>query len=489
MTGAPGPNTRRDAEAAYPALALVVGGRWIGAEERPTVPVVDPGTERVLGHLPVADEADLDRAIEAAHDAFPGWRDTPALARGRILRAAAGWLRAHRRDWAGLIALELGKPLAQAEAEAETACEMIDWAAEEGRRLYGRDIPPRTSGLRLTAFSEPVGPVGAIAGWNAPAITPARKIAGALGAGCSIVLKPSEATPASGLMLARAFAEAGLPPGVLNLVFGDPPAIGRRLATDPRLRMLSFTGGTSVGKDLAALCAATMKRMVMELGGHAPVIVLADCDVEAVARAGAAAKYRNGGQVCTSPTRFLVEAPAYRRFADAFVGAAQALKVGDPFAAGTQMGPLQNARRAAAIRALLADARPRATLSEGSAPEGPGFWQAPAVLTDLGPEARAWHEEPFGPLAVLAPCAGLDAAIAEANRLSLGLAAYAFTSSLAAAERLGREVQAGTLAVNHWSASFPETPFGGVKDSGFGLEGGQEGVMAFRQQRFVSVAS
>lgn len=480
---------RAEAVAAYPALPLAIAGRWIAAEDRPTAPVIDPSTEQVLGRLTLADEADLDRAIQAAHDAFPAWRDTPALARSRVLREAAGWLRTRKRDWARLIALELGKPLVQAEAEAETACEMFEWAAEEGRRLYGRDIPARNAALRLTAVSEPVGPVGAIAGWNAPAITPARKISGALGAGCTIVIKPSEATPASCLMIARAFEEAGLPPGVLNVVFGDPPAIGRAFATDPRLRLLSFTGGTAVGKHLASLCAGTMTRMVMELGGHAPVVVLADCNVEAVARAAVTAKYRNGGQVCISPTRFLVEAPVYRRFAQAFAVAAQDLRVGDPFAPETQMGPLQNARRVAAIRALVDDARSRALVHEGHAPSGAGFWQPPTVLMDLPGDARAWHEEPFGPLALIAPCDGLDAAIREANRLSLGLAAYAFTTSLAAAERLGREIQAGSLAVNHWAASFPETPFGGLKDSGFGLEGGQEGLMAFRQQRFVSVAS
>jgi succinate-semialdehyde dehydrogenase/glutarate-semialdehyde dehydrogenase len=481
--------SRADAVAAYPILRLLIGGSWIGAGERATVPVVDPSTEAVLGHLPVAHEEDLDQAIQAATDAFPGWRDTPALARGRILRGAAERLRGRKPAVAALIALELGKPLPQAEAEVEVACEMFEWAAEEGRRLYGRDIPARTRGLRMVAFSEPVGPAGAVAGWNAPAITPARKISGALGAGCTLVLKPSEATPATALAIAEALIEAGLPPGVLNLVFGDPPAIGRRLATDPRLRLLSFTGGTAVGKDLTALCAGTMKRMVMELGGHAPVLVMADTDVEAVAASAVAAKFRNAGQVCISPTRFLVEAPAYDRFAATFLEAARGLVVGDPFAAGTRMGPLQNARRRTAIRALVQDGRAHGTVTEGSAPSGPGFWQAPSVLTGLDPAARARHEEPFGPVALIEPVADLEAAITEANRLSFGLAAYAFTGSLRTAERLSRAIQSGTLAINHWASSFPETPFGGLKDSGFGAEGGSEGLLAFTQQRFVSVAA
>lgn len=480
---------RADAVAAYPTLRLLIGGAWIAAGERDTIAILDPGTEAVLGRLPVAREDDLDRAIQAAADAFPGWRDTPALARGRILRGAAERLRGRKATVAALIALELGKPLPQAEAEVELACEMFEWAAEEGRRLYGRDIPARTQGLRMVAFSEPVGPAGAVAGWNAPAVTPARKISGALGAGCTLVLKASEATPATALAIAEALIEAGLPPGVLNLVFGDPPTIGHCLATDPRLRLLSFTGGTAVGKALTALCAGTMKRMVMELGGHAPVLVMADTDIEAVAASAVTAKYRNAGQVCISPTRFLVEASAYDRFADVFQAAARKLVVGNPFDAGTQMGPLQNARRRSAIRALVEDARVHGMVVEGSAPSGPGFWQAPSVLTGLHPAARARHEEPFGPVALIEPVADLEAAITEANRLNFGLAAYAFTGSLRTAERLSRAIQSGSLAINHWSSSFPETPFGGLKDSGFGTEGGSEGLLSFTQQRFVSIAT
>lgn len=478
-----------DAAAAYPALRLFVGGGWIERGDRSTTPVVDPSNEAVLGHVPLASEADLDAAISAAAAAFPAWRDTPAIARGRILRDAAAGLRRRKASWATLIALEFGKPIAQAEMEVETACEMFEWAADEGRRLYGRDIPARVPGMRMTAFSEPVGPVGAIAGWNAPAVTPARKISGALGAGCTIVIKPSEATPASALVIAEAFEEAGLPPGVLNVVFGDPPTIGRRLATDPRLRLLSFTGGTQVGKELSALCAGTMKRQVMELGGHAPVLVFADADIEAVAASAVTAKYRNAGQVCISPTRFLVEASAYGRFRDAFAAGVARLRVGDPFAPETQMGPLQNARRVASIRALADDARGIARMTEGRAPAGPGFWQAPILISDAPEVTRAWHEEPFGPLAIIRSVTGMDEAVEEANRLSFGLAAYAWTGSLQRAERLTRGVQAGTLAINHWGASFPETPFGGLKDSGFGQEGGSEGLLAFRQQRFVSVAS
>jgi succinate-semialdehyde dehydrogenase/glutarate-semialdehyde dehydrogenase len=479
---------RTSARAAYPELHLFIGGAWVARGQREASDVIDPATLEMLGQVPHASDADLTAAIGAAQAAFAGWRATPALERSRILRRAADWLRERRDQWAALITLELGKPIAQSRIETETACELFEWAAEEARRLYDRQIPARLAGMRLTAVSEPVGLVGAISGWNAPAITPARKISGALAAGCPIVLKPSEATPASALFIAQAFEAAGLPAGVLNIVFGDPPLIGTRLATDPAIRMLTFTGGTAIGKELAGLASGTVKRLVLELGGHAPVLVFADCDIPAVAAAAAAAKFRNAGQVCTSPTRFLIEDSAFDAFAEGFERTMLALRVGDPFDPATEVGPLQNARRVAGVGALVSDAVCRgAYVAQGQAPQTAGFWHGPTLLRDVSADARILHEEPFGPVAVLSRFTGTDAAIAEANRLSFGLAAYAFTSDLARAERLSREVEAGSLAINHWAASFPETPFGGVKESGLGLEGGSEGLAAFRQTRFVSV--
>lgn len=480
--------TRDAAVAAYPPLRLYIDGGWIGAADRATADVVDPTSESVLGRLPLADEADLARAIAAAERAFARWRAVPAIERGRLLRAVADRLRSMRDRWAALIALELGKPLVEALRETDTACEMFEWAAEEARRLYGRTIPSRTPGLRLTTVPGPIGPVGGIAGWNAPAITPARKISGALGAGCTIVMKPSEATPATALMIAEACDQAGVPAGVVNMLFGDPPAIGHRFATDPAIRLVTFTGGTGIGKQLAALGAGSLKRMVLELGGHAPAIVCDDVDAVAVATAAVAAKFRNVGQVCTSPTRFLVQAGAYEAFAARFIAEAAALQPGDPFDPATKMGPMQNRRRTDAIAAFAADARDRgARVAIGPGRDGPGFWHPTVVATDLPAGARAYHEEPFGPLAIIQPFATIDDALGEANRLPMGLASYAFTHDLRTAERLAAGIEAGTLSINHWVASFPETPFGGVKDSGVGSEGGSEGLAAFQQLRFVSV--
>jgi len=464
---------RADAVKAYPELCLFIDGEWLAADGRTGKAVIDPATETMLGEVPVATTLDLDRAIAASVRSFDAWSRQPALARIGYISAATALLRERRAEWAARIALELGKPYEEALRETETACEMFDWAAQEARRIYGRIIPARVPDMRMMALPRPVGPVGAISGWNAPAITPSRKIAAALAAGCTIVLKPSEATPATALMIARCFDDAGLPPGVLNIVFGDPPTIGERLATDPSLRMLSFTGGIEVGKRLSALAGNTLKRTVFELGGHAPVLIFADCDIESAARAAAAAKFRNSGQICTSPTRFIVEAPAYAPFVDALAAAADALSVGDPFEKGVHMGPLQNPARLAAIQSLIADAKARGARVAAGVP-----------LT-----ARLASEEPFGALAMVSPGENYETMVREANRLPVGLAGYACTTSLKTAERLSRDIDVGTLAINHWTASLPETPFGGVRDSGTGSEGGIEGIAAFLQTRFVSILS
>lgn len=481
--------TRSGAEEAYAGGRLLIGGRWVNGDGRAGIPVSDPTTGRHIGAVPAASQEEVDEAISCAYAAFRDWSRTSAYDRCAILRAAAADLRARRYGVAATISLELGKPYAQALAEVDNSCSIIEWNAEEASRLDGRLIAPRRPGLRQMVVSGAIGVVGGISGWNAPIQTPARKISGALAAGCTIVMKPSEAAPASALHLAEALIRAGLPQGVLSVVFGDPQMIADRFTSSPEIALLSFTGATGIGRQLAGRCAPTFKRTVLELGGHAPVIVTPGCDVDLVAKQSVAA-FRNSGQVCTSPTRFIVQSGIYERFCKVFQEAAAALRVGDPFEPGTDLGPVANGARVDAIRALVEDAREKgSSVFQGKCPDPPGHWYPATLLSNPPASISALREEPFGPIAILMPYNGLDDAIAEANRLPQGLAAYAFTSSLAECERLSREIEAGTLAINHWTASFPETPFGGVKDSGVGIEGGREGLEIFRRHNFVSVQS
>ncbi|GGC55374.1 NAD-dependent succinate-semialdehyde dehydrogenase [Chelatococcus reniformis] len=474
--------------AAYPALALFIAGRFVAAGGRATTPVLNPATEAVLGALPHATADDLAAAMAAGADGFRLWRGTSPLERGRVLRRAADLMREQAEAIATLITLELGKPLGEARVEVETAAGLFEWNAEEGRRAYGRVIPARQSGIRQLALREPLGPIAAFAPWNAPAITPARKISSALAAGCSVIIKPAEETPATALAMARILHEAGLPPGVLSVVFGNPAFISETLLASPIIRGVTFTGSTAVGRQLAAQAALGLKPMTMELGGHAPVLVFGDVDAEATARAAAAAKFRNAGQICTSPTRFYVHRSIYDRFADAFAAAAASITVGDGFDPATRMGPLATSRRIDAMDRLVADARARGvTIAAGGKRRGNhGFFYAPTVLRDAPDDCLAANEEPFGPLALLKPFDDVDEALALANRLPVGLAAYAMTHDSRLAERAAAGIDAGNVVLNHWQASLPETPFGGVRDSGMGREGGIEGLEAFQQVKYVS---
>lgn len=468
-----------------------IDGDWRPGRGDSAQPVLDPSTGDSHGELAHASQADVAEAIAAAARTFPAWRKVSPLARGQILRDTAGLMRARRDAIGHTIATELGKPLAEAVREVDTAAEMFEWSAEEARRSYGRVIPARGAGISQVAQAEPVGPVAAFSGWNAPAITPSRKISGALAAGCSIVIKPSEETPGVALAIARAAADAGLPPGVLNMVFGDAVRIADQLLESPDIRMVTFTGATSVGKQIGEKAARTMKRATLELGGHAPVLVMDDVDVETVARSAAATKFRNAGQVCTSPTRFYVHERVYEKFARAFADAARALRVGPALDGATQMGPLKNSRRRDAVERLIDDACSQgvSVLAGGSRIDGPGFFHQPTVLAGFTDACRAANEEPFGPVALLRPFETLDQAIAEANRLPFGLAAYVFTRDLLNARRLSEEIDSGVVCVNEWQASLPETPFGGFKDSGLGSEGGVEGLREFQRTKCIRQGS
>jgi succinate-semialdehyde dehydrogenase/glutarate-semialdehyde dehydrogenase len=377
--------------------------------------------------------------------------------------------------------------LGEAKTEVVTAAEMFEWAAEEARRMYGRIIPARSEGITQTVMWEPIGPVAAFSGWNAPAITPSRKISSALAAGCTIVVKPSEETAGVALHIARAVQDAGIPDGVVNMVFGDPGEIADQLCAAPQIAMVTFTGATSIGKILASKAALTLKRAILELGGHAPVIVCDDVDVDKVVRTAVAAKYRNAGQVCTSPTRFLVQAPVYQRFCEYFLRGAEALKVGDPFDSTTQMGPLKNQRRLEAIDRLVQDAKARGlqVATGGERIESDGFFYRPTVILQPSLDCNAANIEPFGPIALISSFDQLDDAIADANRLPFGLAAYAFTNNVHRAHRLVGEIDSGVVCINEWQASLPETPFGGHKESGLGSEGGIEGLQEFLRLKCV----
>ncbi|MFM0176497.1 NAD-dependent succinate-semialdehyde dehydrogenase [Paraburkholderia sediminicola] len=449
--------------------------------------VLNPSTGLPIGTLPHASEADVKEAVDAAAQAFPSWKNVGVLERSNLLRTIASNIRARRPEISVAIATELGKPIVEARKEVEVAAEMFDWAAEEARRAYGRIIPSRTLGGFQYAQVEPIGPVAAFAGWNAPAITPSRKISGALAAGCTIVIKPSEETPGVALGIVRAAADAGLPAGVLSVVFGDPAAIADQLLAAPEIRMVSFTGATSVGKQIGEKAARTMKRATLELGGHAPVIVCDDVDVAKVAKAAALTKFRNSGQVCTSPTRFYVQEGIYENFLKAFSSVAAELRVGNSMDECVQMGPVKNKRRREAVERLIDDARSQgvAVVSGGTRPHEGGFFLSPTVLRDFRDECLAANEEPFGPLAMFRPFDSIDNAISMANRLPFGLASYAFTRDVARARDLSDGIDSGVVCINEWQASLPETPFGGVKDSGLGSEGGIEGLREFQRTKCV----
>lgn len=472
---------------AYPDIALLVGGQWRRGD-RQTRPVLDPATGQQIGAFPVATATDVDDAANAAAAGFEVWKRMSAYERSAIMRRAAGLLRARAEELAPILTREQGKPLAESRSELSAAPEIIEWMAEEARRTYGRIIPARDERVTQSVVKAPIGPVAAFSPWNYPVNQAVRKVAAALAAGCSIVLKGPEETPASCMAMVEAFEAAGVPPGVINLLFGNPADISAQLIPHPAIRKISFTGSTAVGSQLAALSARHLKRATMELGGHAPVILFEDANVEEAARVLAATKFRNAGQVCMSPTRFLVARPIYARFVEAFTALSAGVVTGSGLEARTQMGPLAHAGRVDAIQALVGDARTRgASVTTGGARLGnEGYFFAPTVLADVTADMRAMSEEPFGPLALIRPFEHEDEAFAEANRLDYGLAAYAFTPSAARAASAMRNIESGMVSVNHNGLVFPEVPFGGIKHSGDGKEGGAEAIEPYLITRFFS---
>ncbi len=475
----------------YPNTQLLIAGQWQDAADGRTLPVHNPATGAEIGRVAHASIADLDRALEAAQKGFETWRDMPALERQKIMRRAAGLMRERAETIAAVLTQEQGKPLAEARIETQAAADIIDWFADEGMRVYGRIVPSRSLTTRQLVIKDPVGPVAAFTPWNFPINQVVRKAAAALATGCSILVKAAEETPAAPAALIRAFVDAGVPAGVVGLVYGSPAEISSYLIAHPVIRKVTFTGSTPVGKQLAALAGQHMKRVTMELGGHAPVIVAEDADVELAVRAAGAAKFRNAGQVCISPTRFLVHESVQQEFATALARHAESLKVGDGLAEGTQMGPLANPRRVVAMDAMMADAVEQgATVLTGGRRLGDaGNYFAPTVLTDVPLTARVFNDEPFGPVAAIRAFKTLEEAIGEANRLAYGLAGYAFTRSLKNAHLLSQRVEVGMLWVNQPALPTAELPFGGIKDSGYGTEGGPEALEAYLNTRAVAIAN
>jgi succinate-semialdehyde dehydrogenase/glutarate-semialdehyde dehydrogenase len=475
----------------YQDVLLHIGGTWRAAASGRTIDIINPATEEVLGRLAHASTADLDEAVQAAAAGFAVWRKVSAYERSKIMRKAADLVRERAESIARLMTQEQGKPLPEARMEVLGAADVIEWFAEEGRRAYGRVIPARLPGVTQLSLREPVGVVAGFTPWNFPVSQAVRKVSAALAAGCAFILKGPEETPASCAELVRAYVDAGVPSGVVQLVFGVPSEISEYLIPHPVIRKISFTGSTVVGKHLAALAGANMKRATMELGGHAPAIVFNDADLDAAAKILAGNKFRNAGQVCVAPTRFLVQQDVYQPFLDRFMQATLAIKLGNGLEDGTTMGPLANDRRVAAMESLVADAVQKGAVvrTGGKRSGNKGYFFEPTVLTDLAPESRVLHEEPFGPLALMMPFNSLEQVIAEANRLPYGLAAYAYTTSASTAGALGAQIESGMVSINHHGVALPETPFGGVKDSGYGSEGGAEGLEPYVVTKFITTAS
>jgi succinate-semialdehyde dehydrogenase/glutarate-semialdehyde dehydrogenase len=476
----------------YPNTQLFINGQWQDAADGRTLAVFNPATGKEIGRVAHAGKADLDRALEAAQKGFETWRDMTAADRSKIMRKAAGLMRERAAEIAPLLTQEQGKPLAEAKGEAMAAADIIEWFAEEGFRVYGRIVPSRWNlSVRQMVIKDPVGPVAAFTPWNFPINQVVRKVGAALAAGCSMLVKAPEETPAAAAALIRAFADAGLPPGVLGLVYGNPAEISSYLIPHPVIRKITFTGSTPVGKQLAAMAGQHMKRVTMELGGHAPVIVCEDADIALAVKSAGAAKFRNAGQVCIAPTRFLVHESVKNEFAQAMVKYVSGLKVGDGMTEGTQMGPLANPRRLTAMAEFHQDAVSKGAqvLAGGKRIGDAGnFWE-PTVLADVPLDAKIFNDEPFGPVAALRSFTDLNEAIKEANRLSFGLAGYAFTRSLKNADLLTRRVEVGMLWVNMPAMPSAEMPFGGIKDSGYGSEGGPEALEAYLNTRSVAVAN
>ena len=472
----------------YQDSSLYIGGRFIEAEGRKQQDILNPYDNSVVGKLPHATREDLDAALQAAQTAFETWRHSSPMERSKILRKVAELTRARRDDIARDITIDQGKPLAEARAEVTSCAEHAEWHAEECRRIYGRVIPSRAPNVRQFVVRQPVGVCVAFTPWNFPFNQAIRKIVAAIGAGCTLILKGPEDAPSAVMALAKIFHDAGLPPGCLNIVWGVPAEVSDYLIRSPIVRKVSFTGSVAVGKQLSALAGAHMKRVTMELGGHSPVIVFDDADIDRAADLLVQYKLRNAGQVCVSPSRFFVQKKAYDRFVDRFAKAYGAAQLGNGLEKETVMGPLAHARRVDSMEQFVADAKQRGgqVVTGGVRLPRPGNFFPPTVVTGLPDDAKLMTDEPFGPVVPIVPFESADEVLKRANALPYGLASYIFTGSLATAHKVEQSLEAGMVNVNHFGMALAETPFGGVKDSGIGSEGGSETFDGYLVTKFIS---
>ena len=478
----------------YPQnLQFRIDGEWIGGAGRETHIVVNPATGETLASLPLANKDDLDRALAASETGFHEWKARDVNERASILRKAAGLLRERINNIAPLLTLEQGKPLKESAGEVMGAAGLFEWFAEEAKRSYGR-VLVRPTGQRSMVLQQPIGPVAAFSPWNFPLFLAARKLAPALASGCSIIIKPPEETPACNVAMMQCLVDAGVPGNVAQMVFGNPDMVSSHLIASPIIRKISFTGSVPVGKHLIKLAAENVQRTTMELGGHAPVLVFDDCDLERTLDIIVPQKFRNAGQVCVSPTRFYVQAGIYDKFVQEFTSRTEKVAVGSGLDDGSQMGPLANTRRPDALTSLIDDAQSKgariATGGERFAPTGndKGFFFRPTVLADVPIEAQIMSSEPFGPVAVMAPFKTFDDAIEQANRLPYGLAAFAFTENGRQANRVADLIEAGMVGVNTVATSGMDSPFGGIKQSGWGSEDAIEGLQAYMVTKAVHMA-
>ncbi|WP_038904151.1 NAD-dependent succinate-semialdehyde dehydrogenase [Dickeya zeae] len=472
----------------YDSLYLFINGQWLTAGDRHTSAVINPANGTTLGRLPLATNADLDQALITAGESFHVWRNTVPDERARIMKKAAALMRERAEHIATLMTQEEGKPLSESRDEVQRAADYFEWFAEEARRIDGRVVPANRPGVQQLVKRQAIGPVAAFTPWNFPAITPARKLSAALAAGCSVILKPGEESPATALALARCLDDAGLPKGVLQIVFGVPDKVSAKLIASPIIRKVAFTGSVPVGRLLSERAAAGVKPISLELGGHGPVLVFEDADIEEAATGGAANRFRGTGQICISSTRFLVQRNAYERFVQHFVEATENLVIGDGMEPGTQVGPLANERQLEKMAALVEDAvaQGATVLTGGKRINRPGFFFEPTVLANVPMSARIMHEEPFGPIAIMRPFDTIEDGLEEANRLPYALSAYAFTSSSRTALEVGDGLEAGMIGINQYRIIATELPFGGMKESGHGSEGGREGITPYLTNKFIS---